>query len=144
MKTTVRWDCTFMLLLALVMLFPRVQLVRADTSTIGRGMLSGEEIRELLSGNTMVPTSGKAWAQYFDPDGLIVGRSYLANLASYPTGKVFKGEWEVSGDVLKRRYSNHRSYEYWVSEYAPGYVIFYDINTERSGIMAKIVPGNQL
>lgn len=74
--------------------------------------VSGEQIRRELIGNSIVePTSGgKAWVEYFDPNGTVRGRSR--------EGVAFSGSWTITGNTLCIDYSS--TGEDWCGQFAEG------------------------
>ena len=56
--------------------------------------VSGDRIRQELAGNSIVETNfeGKIWAEYFDPNGTLRGRTH--------DGTLFDGAWKVEGNTL--------------------------------------------
>jgi hypothetical protein len=56
--------------------------------------VSGDRIRQRLVGNSIVEkdVDGRIWAEYFDPDGTLRGRT--------SDGRTFGGTWKITGDTL--------------------------------------------
>lgn len=74
--------------------------------------VSGEQIRRELIGNSIVEPvgSGKAWVEYFDPNGTVRGRSHK--------GVAFAGAWKITGNTLCVDYSSVG--EDWCGQFAEG------------------------
>jgi hypothetical protein len=74
--------------------------------------ISGEQIRRELIGNSIVEpnSSGKAWVEYFDPNGAVRGRSR--------EGTAFSGAWTITGNTLCVDYTSIG--EDWCGQFAEG------------------------
>jgi hypothetical protein len=74
--------------------------------------VSGEQIRQELIGNSIVEpnSSGKAWIEYFDPNGAVRGRSR--------EGTAFSGAWTITGNTLCVDYTSIG--EDWCGQFAEG------------------------
>lgn len=74
--------------------------------------VSGEQIRRELIGNSIVEPngSGQPWAEYFDPNGTVRGRS--------GEGVAFGGTWTITGNTLCVDYSSVG--EDWCGQFAEG------------------------
>jgi hypothetical protein len=74
--------------------------------------VSGDRIRQELIGNSIVEANvdGKIWAEYFDPNGALRGRT--------DDGRLFNGAWKIEGNTLCVDY--HSIARDWCGQFAEG------------------------
>jgi hypothetical protein len=72
--------------------------------------VSGDRIRQELSGNSIVEKNveGKIWAEFFDPKGILRGRT--------SDGRLFDGTWKIEGNTLCVDY--HSIARDWCGQFA--------------------------
>lgn len=95
-------------------------------SALAKDQASGDEIRTLLSGNTLQGSSAKsAYAEYYDPEGTLRGDGYA-------------GKWKVEDDMGCMDYGE--GFQCWTG-YIDGIAnIWYkDGKVDAAGMM---IPGN--
>ena len=89
---------------------PVENLVSKMLTASAPDFVSGDRIRQRLSGNSIVETNfdGKVWAEYFDPNGTLRGRT--------DDGRLFDGAWKIEGNTLCVDY--HSIARDWCGQFA--------------------------
>jgi len=93
------------------------------------GQASGDDIRALLSGNTLQGSSLKsAYSEYYDPDGTLRGDGYA-------------GSWKIEGDMGCMDYG--KGYQCWTGYIDGAATIWYkDGKVDAAGVMITGNPNN--
>ena len=103
-------------------------LLLAGNGAVAEGTASGDEIKQLLDGNTIVTTNGdKVFSEFYAPDGTIHGDGY-------------KAKWEIRGDLGCMDYGE--GFSCWSATIDGRANIWYKDGKETATGAGMMVPGN--